>query len=45
MGPRTQRAKIAEEVSIALWTLREGIPFVSMPVLLLSRRLSLNWQS
>jgi len=43
MEPRIQYAKIADGVSIAFWTLGEGVPFVHMPVLPWSH-IQLEWQ-
>jgi class 3 adenylate cyclase len=43
MEPRIQYAKTADGVSIALWTLGEGIPFVVMPALGTSH-IQLEWQ-
>ncbi len=43
MEPRIQYAKTADGVSIAFWTLGEGVPFVEMPNLPFSH-LQLEWQ-
>jgi class 3 adenylate cyclase len=43
MEPRIQYAKTADGVSIAFWTLGEGVPFVHMPVLPWSH-IQLEWQ-
>ena len=43
MEPRIQYAKTTDGVSIAFWTLGEGVPFVQMPVLPWSH-IQLEWQ-
>jgi len=43
MEPRIQYAQTADGVSIAFWTLGEGMPYVSMPVLPLTH-VGLEWQ-
>jgi len=43
MEPRIQYAKTADGVSIAFWTLGEGVPFVQMPTLPWSH-IQLEWQ-
>ena len=44
MEPRIQYAKTTDGVSIAFWTLGEGMPFVQMPVLPWSH-IQLEWQT
>jgi len=43
MEPRIQYARTADGVSIAFWTIGEGMPYVSMPVLPLTH-VGLEWQ-
>src|SRR3972149_1375102 len=43
MEPRIQYAKASDGVSIAYWTLGEGMPFVQMPVVGFSH-VQLEWQ-
>jgi len=43
MEPRIQYAQTADGVSIAFWTLGEGMPYVSMPTLPLTH-VGLEWQ-
>ena len=43
MEPRIQYAKTADGVSIAFWTLGEGMPLVHMPWML-NTHLELEWQ-
>ncbi len=44
MEPRIQYAQTADGVSIAFWTLGEGMPLVSMPTIPISH-LEIEWQS
>jgi class 3 adenylate cyclase len=44
MEPRIQYAKTADGVSIAFWTLGEGVPFVNMPMLPWGH-IQLGWQN
>ena len=44
MEPRIQYAQTADGVSIAFWTLGEGMPLVQMPTPPLSH-IQLEWQS
>ena len=43
MEPRIQYATTSDGVSIAFWTLGEGMPFVHMPLLPISH-VQLEWQ-
>src|SRR5574341_805418 len=43
MEPRIQYAKTADGVSLAFWTLGEGMPFVQMPLLGASH-IELEWR-
>jgi class 3 adenylate cyclase len=43
MEPRIQYARTSDGVSIAFWTIGEGMPYVSMPVLPLTH-VGLEWQ-
>ena len=42
MEPRIQYAKTTDGVSIAFWTLGEGMPLVHMPLLL--SHIQLEWE-
>jgi pimeloyl-ACP methyl ester carboxylesterase len=44
MEPRIQYAQTADGVSIAFWTLGEGMPLVHMPLDLLLSHIQLEWQ-
>jgi len=44
MEPRIQYAKTADGVSIAFWTLGEGMPLVIMPPSVLASHVQLEWQ-
>src|SRR3972149_6610945 len=44
MEPRIQYAKTADGVSIAFWSLGEGMPFVELPVPLPFSHIQIEWQ-
>jgi class 3 adenylate cyclase len=44
MEPRIQYAKTADGVSIAFWTLGEGMPLVHMPIDINQSHIQLEWQ-
>ncbi len=43
MEPRIQYAQTADGVSIAFWTLGEGMPLVQMPAMLSHSQLEWQW--